>query len=279
MEPSVSCWPRAFVLAEVDDAVDAGDLGDVLGGAGLEELGDAGEAAGDVAGLVLAAGGLGEGVAGLDEVAVGDHDGGADGDGVDAEDGELGGVEGGGVKGSGLECVGRELLDDEAGVEGGAGLGDDAGAGAGGVVGAGLDGDAFLEVFLDDEAGGVGDDGDGVGVPGGEAVARGDFGVVVEVEGGAHLDGVGLELDVVLVGDGDGAVLVEDDELAGLVPDDAEVAVAEVAGVLGGDLGGLGDGGCGAADVEGAHGELGAGLADGLGGDDADGGADLDARP
>ena len=54
----------ALVVAEVDDAVDAGDLRDVLGGAGLEELGDAGEAAGDVAGLVLAAGGLGaEGMA------------------------------------------------------------------------------------------------------------------------------------------------------------------------------------------------------------------------
>ena len=261
----------ALVVAEVDDAVDAGDFGDVFGGAGLEELGDAGEAAGDVAGLVFAAGGLGEGLAGLDEVAVGDHDGGAGGDGVDAEGVELGGVEAVGVDGA----LG-ELLDDEAGVEGGAAVGDDAHPGAGGLVEFGLDGDAFLEVLLDDDAGVVGDDGDGVGVPGGDAVALVDFAVVLDGEGGAHLDGVGFELVAFLVGDGDGAVFVEDDELALLVADDAEVAVAEEAFALDDDLGGLGDGGGGAADVEGAHGQLGAGLADGLGGDDADGGADLD---
>ena len=262
----------ALVVAEVDDAVDAGNLGDVLGGAGLEELGDAGEAAGDVAGLVFAAGGLGEGFAGLDVVAVGDHDGGAGGDGVDAEGVELVDVAGEGF-------ADGELFDDEAGVEAGAAVGDDAHAGAGGFVELGFDGDAFLEVFFDDDAGVVGDDRDGVGVPGGDAVALVDFAVVLDVEGGAHLDGVGLEFVAFLVGDGDGAVLVEDDDLALLVADGAEVAVAEVALALEDDLGGLGDGGGGAADVEGAHGELGAGLADGLGGDDADGGADLDVLP
>jgi hypothetical protein len=78
--------------------------------------------------------------------------------------------------------------------------------------------------------------------------------------------------------DGDGAVLVEHDPLAIGGLDGAEVVVNETSGVLGLDDGLLerrrGD----TTDVEGTHGELGAGFADGLGGDDADRFADLDRK-
>jgi hypothetical protein len=65
------------VLAEVHRAVDLGDDGVVLRLAGLEELGDAGQTAGDVLGLRGLARDLGDHVAGLDEVAVVDEDVGA----------------------------------------------------------------------------------------------------------------------------------------------------------------------------------------------------------
>ena len=67
---------------EGDDAVDAGDLGGVLRTAGLEELGDAGQTAGDVLGLGDLARGLGEQGAGGDLVALVDRDLRAGGDGV-----------------------------------------------------------------------------------------------------------------------------------------------------------------------------------------------------
>ena len=76
----------AGVAAQLDDAVDLGDFGGVLGHAGLEEFGDARQAAGDVLGTGLIARGLGDDGAGVDLGILGDDDVGSGGDGVGGED-------------------------------------------------------------------------------------------------------------------------------------------------------------------------------------------------
>ena len=63
----------ALHLAEFDNAVDFADHGRLLGPPGLEELGDAGQTTGDVAGLGDLARDLDQGVAGIDHVAVAHH--------------------------------------------------------------------------------------------------------------------------------------------------------------------------------------------------------------
>jgi hypothetical protein len=95
------------------------------------------------------------------------------------------------------------------------------------------------------------------------------------MEEGADNDVVALDLLALVVDDLDRAGLVEDDvpALGGL--HQAQRLVLDRAGGLDADLGGLEAAGGDAADVEGAHRQLGAGLADRLRGDDADGVADL----
>src|SRR5665213_800927 len=68
-----------------DDAVDARHFGGILRAAGFEELGDAGETAGDVLGLRGLAGCLGEQGAGGDGVSLVDRDLGSDGNRVGGE--------------------------------------------------------------------------------------------------------------------------------------------------------------------------------------------------
>ena len=101
-------------------------------------------------------------------------------------------------------------------------------------------------------------------------------GAVFDLELGAVDDGVTLLLAALLVDDGDGAVAVHRDQVAVLGADGDEVDEAHGAGVLGFEVRGVRDARCRTADVEGTHGELGAGLADGLRRDDADGFAHLD---
>ena len=88
-----------------------------------------------------------------------------------------------------------------------------------------------------------------------------------------------LQFAAVVAENRDGAVLVQDDVVAVLELHQAQVVVADDAVVLGLDLRLLEHLGCGATDVERPHGELRAGLADGLGGDDARGLAQLDQVP
>src|SRR5208283_573181 len=87
---------------------------------------------------------------------------------------------------------------------------------------------------------------------------------------------VAFALAAFLVEDGDAAGTVHGDDLVLLVAHRADFQVLGIAVVLGVLLVLLGAGGGRTADVEGAHRQLSAGLADGLGGDDADGFALLD---
>src|SRR5207245_1317446 len=72
----------AHARAEINDAVDFGNFGGVFGPAGLEELGDARQAAGDVLGLGSFARGSGHECAGDDVIAFSDDDMGAGRNGI-----------------------------------------------------------------------------------------------------------------------------------------------------------------------------------------------------
>jgi hypothetical protein len=228
----------------------------VAGLAGFEELDHAGQTAGDVLGAGGLAGDLGKDVAGVDLFAVGDHEVGA------------GRHEVALVAGRGLDQDGGLAL-----LVGG--IGDHQAGKASDFVDFFVEGDALLQVLELDGAGDLRKEGEGVGVPLAEGAALGDFGALFDLELGAVDDGVALLLAALLVDDGDGAVAVHSDQAAILGADGDEVDEADGAGVLGLKVGGVGDSRCGAADVEGTHGELGAGLADGLRRDDADGLAHL----
>ena len=139
-----------------------------------------------------------------------------------------------------------------------------------------VEGDAFLQVLELDGAGDFGEEREGVRIPLADDIALRDLGAFFHAELGAVNDGVPLLFAALVVDDGDGAVAVEGDEAAGLGTDGDEVDEADGTGVLGLEVRGVVHARCRAADVEGAHGELGAGLADGLGRDDADGFAHFD---
>ncbi len=80
----------ALLFEQLDAAVDLGDDGRLLGPPGLEQLGDAGQAAGDVLGAADLARGLGQQGAGGDLLALLDLDAGPLGDVVEVEDLALG---------------------------------------------------------------------------------------------------------------------------------------------------------------------------------------------
>src|SRR5690606_18207154 len=242
---------------ERDDALDAGHLGGVLRTTGFEELGDAGETTGDVLGLGGLTGGLGEQGAGLDDVAFVDDDLGADGNRVGGQ-----GLAGG-VAHLDLRVEVFLVLDDH---------GRDA---AGGFVELVFHGDAADHVLDREGAALFGEHGHVVGIPLGEHTALFDRIAVADMEEGADHDVVGLDLAILGINDDDRTGLVEHDvgTFGGL--HEAEAAILDLAGGAHADLGGLETAGGDAADVERAHGELGARLADGLRGDDADGVAGL----
>ena len=137
---------------------------------------------------------------------------------------------------------------------------------------------AFDEVDIDRLARLLGDDRQGVGVPFGQLLALGDRRVVVDQQaravGHAMLGALALgavdqhQLGVAAHHDGHARAVDHDVAVAHL---DVAVMARLDARLLGAALGG-------AADVEGAHGELGARLADRLGGDDAHRLADVDLR-
>src|SRR6185437_4426748 len=92
---------------------------------------------------------------------------------------------------------------------------------------------------------------------------------LVLLQAGAVDGGVAFALAALFVHDGDHAVAVHHHQAAVLAAHRGQVVEAQEALALGLLARLLADPAGGAADVEGTHGELGAGLADGLGGDDA----------
>src|SRR5262249_819716 len=136
---------------------------------------------------------------------------------------------------------------------------------------------ALDDVLESDATRAVGQDRDAVRVPGGQHVAGLDLGAVGQRQHRAQWHGVAVELAALVVHDDEEAVAVQRDLLALLVLALLDAVVAQLALAGGLDLA-LGQRAAGrAADVEGAHRELRARLADGLGRDDADGQAHLRA--
>ena len=151
-------------------------------------------------------------------------------------------------------------------------LDDDHGLLAGGFVRLLLHGDAFKDVVELHLAGLLGQDRHVVRVPLDEDFALLDLGAIRDGDDRTDNDSVLLQLALVVGEDGNGAVLVEDDVvLAVFECNQAQLVVVHSAVVFGLDLRHLEHRGSGAADVERAHGELRARLADGLRGDDAGG--------
>ena len=149
---------------------------------------------------------------------------------------------------------------------------------AGGLVDFFRHGQAFHQVHVIGDAFLLGDDRKRVGIPFRQLVATRDIFIGLDHELGAIGDAVARPI---------AALGIDQDELCVAVHDHVGAiavlhrrAVAEIHfGVVGGlRLGLLGSALHGATDVESAHGQLGAWLADRLGGDDADGLADVDPR-
>ena len=148
-----------------------------------------------------------------------------------------------------------------------------------------VEGDVGHEVLVLHRARILGEDREGVGIPLDEDRALLDVRAVAHLEARAVDDRVALAIAPLRVLDDDRPGAVHDDELAlgvggrargGLGLDDLQALVADRAGVLGVERRLLADARRRAADVERAHRQLRAGLADGLRRDDADREAELD---
>src|SRR5215471_10343118 len=139
-----------------------------------------------------------------------------------------------------------------------------------------FDGDAGLEVVELHRAGGFRENREGKRIPLSENLAVSDVFAVLNAESGAVHDMVALLFAVLFVDDGDEARAVHGDKCAAASLDVFEIHELYDAVVARFERGALGDARGGSADVERAHGELSAGLADGLRSDDPDGLAELD---
>ncbi len=236
----------AFLAEELDGAVDLGDDGGVLGLAGLEDLRDAGQTAGDVLRAGHLARRLGQQRAGGDLLSLVDLDVGLFGQVVEVED------------------LAAGVFEHDLRVQVALVLHDEAADGAGGVL---LDAHrlALDDVLVADLAAHLGEDRDGVRVPFAEDAAGLDFLVLLDqqVGTGGHL--VFLQLASLGVQEEDFAVAGEDDVLAGVVAHDLEAGELDDARPLGADLALFDGAGRGAADVERSHRELRARLADATG--------------
>src|SRR5208337_2086853 len=139
-----------------------------------------------------------------------------------------------------------------------------------------FDGKAGAEIVKLHGAGGLGQDREGEGIPFGEDLAVADGFALGNTEARAVHDVVTLLFAVLFIHDDNQAGAVHGDESAAAALNVAQLDEANDAGVLGFESGALADAGGRATDVEGAHGELRAGLSDGLSGDDADSFAEFD---
>src|SRR5919204_191921 len=258
------------VLAEAHHALDLADDRVLLRLAGLEELGHSRQTAGDVLGLRRLPGDAGDDLAGLDGVAVVDGD-------VRA-DRQV--VPGGRLRsGQGLR-VALVVFDADARLRlGVAALDDRLAREAGDLVELLVHRHALDDVREADHARHLGDDGRRERVPLGELGADVDLLAFLHVQLGAVDHVVALALATVLVGDHYLAVAVHDDGRAVLALDRLQRVEVDHAGVPVLDGARFRAPRRRAADVEGAHGELGAGLADRLRGDHADRLADVHLPP
>src|SRR5262245_31477129 len=261
------------VAAELHRAGDVGDDGMGLGPPRFEQLGDARQAAGDVAGLGALGRNTGEHVAGHDLMA-----------GLHRQDG-IDGQEVAGFRAAReLGDLALLVLDHHRGPEIGAArrcapVDDHAVGDAGRFVAPLADRHSLDQILEVDRALDFGEHRTGIGIPLGEPVAAFDPHAVIDPEMRAVRQTVQGALGSVLVEHDNGRVAFHDHEAALRIRD--HVALLDLHRAveirlqrrLIDDLGGRH-----AAEVERAHGELRAGLADRLRGDDADSFAEIDRR-
>src|SRR5208283_4300795 len=237
-----------------------GNDGGVLGLAGFEEFDDARETTGNVLGLGGFPRVLSEHVSSLEFVAVLHHQVGAGRHEVLFAD--LAGSIADKDRGLVLFVAGRQS-DDEL-------------REAGDFVHLFFDGETGTQIVKLHGACGFGQDGESERIPFGKDLAVVDGIALVNAEASAVNDVVAFLL---------AALFIDDDDEAGTVHGDASAAAAfhvtkvdefDDAGVLGFESGTLANAGSRTTDVERTHGELRAGFADGLSGDDADGFAEFD---
>src|SRR5467141_3791107 len=240
--------------AHLHASVDLRDDRLLLRLARLEQLGHARQTAGDVLGLGRLAGDL------RDDVGRGHVD-------------PIGHVEVGAHRQRVAVPLGARRLrrvDDDAGLQAALGvLDDDLAREAGDLVELLAHGHAFHDVLVLHLARELGEDGIGERIPLDQHRALLDLLLRLDLQLGAVHDRVALALPPALVGHADLAVAVGGHEVAVAVHDRPEIVELHHAGALRLVLGRLDDAAGRAADVERPHGELRAGLADGLRGDDA----------
>src|SRR5438105_3680558 len=248
------------VLPEADHALDLADDGVLLRLAGLEQLGHAGQTAGDVLGLGRLPRNAGDHLAGLDGIAVVHRDVGA----------HRQVVAGGGLGPGQVLRIAFLVLDADARLRLGVAALDDRLAGeAGDLVELLVHGHALDDVREADGAAHLGDDGRRERVPLRELGADLDLLAFLHVQLGAVDDVVALALAAVLIGDHQLAVAVHDDGRAVLALDRLQRVEVHHARVPVFDGARFRAPRGRAADVEGAHGELRTRLTDRLRGDHA----------
>src|SRR5262249_24959508 len=241
-------------FAVADDAVDFADDGRILGFAGFKELDNARETAGDVLGLGRFARNLRENVARLNVIAILDHQ----------------------VRARGHEVLLLGFARAVANQDGGLMLfiarrqSNDVLRKAGDFVDLLFDGDAGTQILEADRAAGFRENGERERIPFGKNLAVGDVVAVGYAETRAVHDVVALFFAALFVNDGDEAGTIHGDGSSAATFDELQVDELDDAVVARLDGGTLGNARRGTADVEGTHGELRAGFADGLRGDDAD---------
>src|SRR5216684_4762901 len=247
-------------FAVADHAIDFADHRGVLGLAGFEELHDARETSGDVLGLCGLARNFCEHIAGLHLVAILDHQ-------VGARRHEVL-----------LANLARRIADKNRGLM----LfvarrqRDDVLGEAGDFIDLLFDRQAGPQVVELHVSGGFGEDRERERIPFGQNLAMGDAFAFGDAEASTINNVVALLFAALLIDDGDEAGAVHGDGGAATALDVLEVHELDDAMVARLKRGALGNARRGSADVERAHGQLRAGLADGLRGDDANGFAELD---
>src|ERR1051326_8106780 len=136
--------------------------------------------------------------------------------------------------------------------------------------------DAFLQVFELHGTADFSQNGEGVRIPLDHHLAESNRIAFVDLQFGAVHVRVALAFAVLVVDHRDRALPVHHDQITGLGFDGLQSDEAHGAIVLGIEARLLGDSRCGTADVEGTHGELRSGFADGLCRDDAGSFAEFD---
>src|SRR6266852_6204894 len=247
-------------FAVADRAIDFADDRGILGFAGLEELHDARETSGDVLGLGGFARDFREHVAGLHLVAVPDHQVGAGRHQVLFAD-----------LARGIADKNRRLMLFIAGRQRNDILGE-----AGNFVDLLFDRQAGLQVVELHVSGGFGEDGEGERIPFSQDLAVRDAFAFGDAETRAVNSVVALLFAAFLIDDGEEARTVHGDGGAAAALNVFEIHELDDAVVARFKGGTLGNASGGSADVERTHGELCAGLADGLRGDDPDGFSEFD---